>query len=559
MKNIVKLIGTAIILVVITLIFITCDVISITAGGGTKPGGGDTGTPGGGGNQTPITGDFNISGLSHIYDGRPKTVNIIPKSGKSKGAITVKYDGGSAPSVKGIYTVTFDVAAATGWEAARDLYAGKMEISEQVMIAQTPTAADFSISDLSHIYDGSLKPVNITPKAGKSQGAITVKYSGETAAPSDAGFFTVTFDIEEAVGWKAATGLSAGTLTISNATPVAADFEFGNMRQQAYGLVHVTITPKQGKSNGAITIYFAGTGNTTYTKTTVQPTVVGTYAVTFDVAGVTNWKAATGLKAGTFMFLLPDEMVWIPGGSFMKEYKSTVTMAGFYMGKYEVTQYQYIMVMGNKPSFFNGNPAPGERPENRPVERVSWYDAIVFCNKLSMAEGLTPAYRISGSTNPSDWGIVPTSDNAAWNAAAIVSGTSGYRLPTEDQWEYAGNGGNGSPDWGKTFVGSSNLGNSAWYRDNSNGMTHEVGKKDPNRLGLYDMSGNVWEWCFEHNGNSLDRAIRGGNWDSPDAMVFWPPFGGQQIVIAQLDPREQLYYSEAYHRSDKIGFRVVRP
>jgi hypothetical protein len=86
--------------------------------------------------------------------------------------------------------------------------------------------------------------------------------------------------------------------------------------------------------------------------------------------------------------------------------------------------------MGSNPSSFSSNPASGEVQENRPVEYVSWYDALVFCNKLSIAEGLTPAYSIGGKTNPDDWGTVPTSSNATWNAVTIVSGSTGYRLPT---------------------------------------------------------------------------------------------------------------------------------
>jgi formylglycine-generating enzyme required for sulfatase activity len=132
----------------------------------------------------------------------------------------------------------------------------------------------------------------------------------------------------------------------------------------------------------------------------------------------------------------------------------------------EVTQKEWTEVMGSNPSNFNGTALP--------VEQVDWYDAISYCNKRSVKEGLTPAYTINGQ-------------NVTWDKSV-----DGYRLLTEAEWEYAARGGkNSSTQF--TYAGSNTVGDVAWYSENSGNRTHEAGQKAPNALGLYDMSGNVWE------------------------------------------------------------------
>ena len=246
--------------------------------------------------------------------------------------------------------------------------------------------------------------------------------------------------------------------------------------------------------------------------------------------------------------------VFVRGGDATLNGKE-VTFSSFWISPYEVTQGEFVSVMtGNKngieynPSWFQGEeepPADGEVQERRPVERVSWYDAIVYCNLLSIKEGLTPCYTIKGSTDPAAWGTSPTStsaeDYADWESVTCNFNANGYRLPTDAEWEYAARGGQaGITDgsWEYEYSGSNTIDEVAWYFVNCGsstiGKTHEVGKKQPNSLGLYDMSGNVWEWCWDWYGDDYPcgtedpagpdtgsyRVIRGGSISS-DAISFY--------------------------------------
>jgi formylglycine-generating enzyme required for sulfatase activity len=253
------------------------------------------------------------------------------------------------------------------------------------------------------------------------------------------------------------------------------------------------------------------------------------------------------------------EMVWIPAGTFMMgsdidESQHSVTLTkGFYMGKYQVTQEQYEAVMGSNPSRFKAAVA-GESgtPGKLPVEQVSWYDAIVFCNKLSVAEGLSPVYSISGKTDPAAWGTVPTIDDTKWNAVVMDRSKNGYRLSTEAEWEYACRAGTTT----EYNTGASISDNTGWYTTNSGGKTHQVGLKPANAWGLYDMHGNVWEWCWDWYKDDIttdttdptgavsgtDRVHRGGSWGSDDQFM-------RSALRSSVIPSG---------RSNQIGFRLVR-
>ncbi|WP_461255931.1 formylglycine-generating enzyme family protein [Treponema sp. R80B11-R83G3] len=341
-----------------------------------------------------------------------------------------------------------------------------------------------------------------------------------------------------------------------------------------YGNAPVSTITENGQYSGTVTWspnherFTAAQYTATITLTPKQGyTLQGVAANFFTLEGATsvNNAANSSIITAVFPAFLEIDMVQIPGGSFQmgsnddntEQPVHTVTLSGFQMGKYEVTQEQWTAVMGSNPSYFTSSPASGEEQGKRPVENVSWYNALVFCNKLSMMEELSPAYRISGSTDPANWGSVPTSNNnSTWDAVQIVAGSNGYRLPTEAQWEYAAKGGNGSPG-NYTYSGSDTAGDVAWYGDNSSSKTHEVGKKVPNGLGLYDMSGNVWEWCWDYyvsysSGAQTDplgassgnlRVERGGSWHNSAESV-------------RSSSRYYYYPSSRYHA---LGFRLVRP
>ena len=217
---------------------------------------------------------------------------------------------------------------------------------------------------------------------------------------------------------------------------------------------------------------------------------------------------------------LSDLLIEIPEGEIelrddRTKQKWRQTVDAFYISKYVVTQGFFNEVTNENPSTFKGT--------NRPVETVSWLACVKFCNLLSEKLGMEPYYLIDN-------------ENREYK---ICEHSKGYRLPTDAEWEYACKAGDATPVYG-------NINSTTWYKANANGETHEVGMKEPNAFGAYDMLGNVWEWCsdiYDETVYGSYRIIRGGGWNDE--------------ARGCLATNRRRSHPTAY-KIDDLGFRIAR-
>ncbi len=256
-----------------------------------------------------------------------------------------------------------------------------------------------------------------------------------------------------------------------------------------------------------------------------------------------------------------ENMVFVEGGSFMmgsldgddnEQPEHEVKVSPFWIGKYEVTQAEYAKFMQPASSWT----AEYGIGDSYPAYYVSWYAALKYCNYRSMAEGLTPCYAIDGQINPDTWGAIPTFTNPTWDGVVCDWEANGYRLPTEAEWEFAARGGIKSR--GYKYAGANELTPVAWNIDNSTYKAHEIGTKAPNELGIYDMSGNVGEWCWDwYSGSYYSESPK----DNPtgEESGYWRSLRGGDFYKEATECRVYSRdFTSPYFSSHESGFRVCR-
>jgi len=263
--------------------------------------------------------------------------------------------------------------------------------------------------------------------------------------------------------------------------------------------------------------------------------IFGVFLLHFAYSQVKNELVL--VQGGTFVMGSPEgEMGANPANESPVH---TVTVKSFMIAKFPVTQAEYLDVVGSNPSINKGS-------LDMPVDNVSWNLAVDYCNKRSVKEGLTPVYTIEGN-------------NVTWNKSA-----NGYRLPTESEWEYACRAGTKSP-----FSSGDSMDDAGWYRDNSfivlengarNRSTYPVGQKKVNAFGIYDMHGNVLEWCWDYFAPYTAEAKNDpAGPDKPMPGNTWRVYrGGCFDFIASQCRSGYRFRQHQNFRMFYMGFRIAR-
>ncbi len=404
--------------------------------------------------------------------------------------------------------------------------------------------------------------ITLTPKAGFTLAGVAANFFTVAGATSDtnsanSGVVTAAF---------LATATVVNISTINGVTaPALADTPVTTIIETAQYTGTVSWSPSHA-TFAASTVYTATitlTAKSGYTLTGVA----ASFFTVADATSDTNSANSGVITAAFASTLFTLTMINVPAGRFQRDATATnvsVITLPYRMSQHEITREQFLAIMGTDPS--NTTYSSGTTD---PVQMTNWYHAIAFCNKLSIAEGLTPVYAVTGvNFTTLTYAAIPTGSNANWNNATATWTNNGYRLPTEMEWMWAAmgapadgqGGGTNTTGYAKAFAGSTGsnaIGDYAWCENVTDGKSRPVGGKLPNELGLFDMSGNVYEWCWDWwataypAGTQTDyrgaasvttRLLRGGSWG----------LNANYCAVAYR------LSDSPYSQGASFGFRVVR-
>lgn len=495
----------------------------------------------------PKAGGTYINGLTNGTE-YTFTVKTVDTSGNKSEGVPVK---GTPVAIDAGETLKIDLTASVPQENG---YTGNKSNTKVTVKANITTAskvkkvvwkkdgsliaktllADENAADATETEDNAVWTFDIEAEDESANGTYTVAAIDE-AGREEAEQITIdNFDFTppgKVKGTNAVYSSDLSSIIINWTEPGDADYHH----------VDITFTTNDGTTNSepsqAITVN-KGTLNKTFSDIESTKAYYTYTFVTYDELGNKGAGYTHKVPVNTTVSNIPEGFVevkgttitgsesWTPTSDVFVSGRS-ITISDMYVCDHEVTQAEYEKYCKYGSSSPSSSYGDGD---NYPAYYVNWYDAIVYCNLRSIDECLTPAYKIGEETDPAKWsGIVgdatngycgPSSSNSTWNALTYDKEADGYRLPTEAEWEWLARGGENY-----TYAGSNTVDDVAWYTTNTNDKgSREVKTKQANGYGLYDMSGNVYEWCYDWYGSvnsstadtgassGSNRVFRGGSW-----------------------------------------------